>query len=444
MTTYNNQIESTTNIQDAGPADKAWLKYLPTLLRSFGAIAVLVSLYTFLARGWEGSSDLIRYSMLLGHTGLLTVIALASGHFLKEGKGARILMMLSLISAVVNFAILGAFIFSSSTGISNIAFPSYAAWTVGSMQTAILTTGLAMIVLLPVVWFGFHTLARGMSGRMTLLFLFSNLSLLLPLRDPILVTIMAIALGIFNLLFTAQTSRQRIEVKTFEGRFTILMQFLPIAVLLGRNIWLYAPDISLYTGICFMSFIILRQSSLLMNAESTLRGLLELSSVSLAVLAGILFSNTMIISGMSDSIALIIATIIAAGMCYEISMRANYRANLYRAIAVGIVTTGIITNLWIYGGLFASILTLAAGIGSIVLSYVLQQRTMFLGGILMIIAGLIDQSLHFFQFFDFGYWVTLAITGVVAIVLGSYLESRGKIIKQKFITLKHTYSEWTY
>ena len=90
-------------------------------------MAVLFSLYTFLMRGWEGSSVLIRYLMLLGHTGALATIGLASGHFLKEAKGARLLLVLALISVPANFAILGAFIFSASTTLNLGIYPQYVA-----------------------------------------------------------------------------------------------------------------------------------------------------------------------------------------------------------------------------------------------------------------------------------------------------------------------------
>ena len=86
--------ESTTPAE--GVPSPGWMARLPGLLRIFGAAAVLFSLYTytFFARGWQGSGDLMRYLMLLGHTGALAAIGLASGHFLREGKGARLLVIL--------------------------------------------------------------------------------------------------------------------------------------------------------------------------------------------------------------------------------------------------------------------------------------------------------------------------------------------------------------
>lgn len=440
------ELQTQEDIPLATPTDedKQWMKKLPGLLRGFGAMAVLLSLYTFLARGWEGSGDLVRYLMLLGHTGLLTAIALGSAHFLKEGKSPRVLMMLSLVSTVVNFAVLGAFIFSASSGISVANYPDYVAWTVGGMTQALGLTGIAMIVLIPVVFFGFRSLARGMSTSMTTLFLFSNLALLIPLRDPVMVAIITLCLGVYILFTTAKTARQRTEVKTFEGMVVLLLQYLPIAVLLGRNIWLYSPEISLFAALCVMLFIALRQCSLLMGKDSFFRTVFELSSIVLAIGTGLYTQGALLDASADKSLALVIATIMASGMCYEISLRASHSISFYRLIAICIACTGMIANLMFYSGVMASTLTLGLGIGAIVIAYILQQRSLFIGGAILVLAGLIEQSLHFFQVFDFGYWATLAITGVVAIVLASLLESKGNAIKQKIARLKHSYSDWSY
>ncbi|MCW8998900.1 MAG: hypothetical protein OQK04_09320, partial [Kangiellaceae bacterium] len=50
---------------------KSWSDYLPVVLRGLGAAAVLISLYTFIVKGWQSSDDLARYLTLLGHTALL-------------------------------------------------------------------------------------------------------------------------------------------------------------------------------------------------------------------------------------------------------------------------------------------------------------------------------------------------------------------------------------
>ena len=439
-TAQQNKSGKDTSYQD----DKSWLLNLPALLRTFGTAAILISLYTFLMRGWEGSSDVIRYCMLLGHTGLLTVIAIASGHILKEGKGARILMMLSLISSVVNFAILGAFIFSSSGDTTAFHYPGYVTWSVDSLTTAIVTTSMAMLVLIPVIWLGFRTLTRGVSQRMSIVFLMSNLALLIPLRDSFMVAIMAIILTLFSLFITRQTSRERIEVKTFEGKFAIFMQFLPVTVLLGRSLWLYSPDISLLAAMSGMIFIAFRQAAMLISRKSIFRTALESCSVILAILTGIFVGHDLSMAGFSDALVLLTISLISAGLCYEISTRSQGNGSSYRVIAMLLVTIGLISHQFIFGGLLASILTLSTGIALLMFSYALQQKALFSSGIILILTSLIEQSLHFFQYFDFGYWASFAIAGVVAIVLGSALETKGYLLKQYLGKWRKHYSEWQY
>ena len=77
----NNYIEAEQ--PQSPPVTKNWMHYLPMLLRGIGALAIIVSLYTFLARGWDASSDLFRYLVFLGHTAALAVIGLISAKVIK-------------------------------------------------------------------------------------------------------------------------------------------------------------------------------------------------------------------------------------------------------------------------------------------------------------------------------------------------------------------------
>ena len=81
MTNSSEEVVYDMGLETETPStSREWLKKLPGLLRSFGALAVMFSLYSFFARGWEGSSDMLRYLMLLGHTGALAAIGLERGH----------------------------------------------------------------------------------------------------------------------------------------------------------------------------------------------------------------------------------------------------------------------------------------------------------------------------------------------------------------------------
>jgi hypothetical protein len=423
---------------------RPWFQSLPRLLRTIGGIAVLVSLYTFLVRGWEGSSDLVRYGMFLGHTGLLAAIALVSGRVLREGNGPRILMMLALVSVVVNFAILGAFIFAAGEAAGHVAYPKQVAWSAGSLPVALAVTGAAMLILLPVVWFGFRTLARGISGHLAALFLTGNAALLLPFRDSTPVSILAVLLGLSGLVVTGRMAKQHMAVRTLEGRVAVLLQFLPVGVLLGRSLWLHAPEISLVAALGAMVFFVLRQASLLLEPRSSFRNLLEFASLIPAIVTGACLDEAMARAGLDASFALLSGTAITAALCYELSLRAAAMNALYRVASVGAATLGVVINLLLHGGTGASVVALGVGIAGIVVSYTLRQRALLLGGLVTVAAGLVDQCLRIFQMFDFGYWATLAVAGVLAIVLGSFLEARGNAVRQRLLMVRQMYSQWSY
>lgn len=426
------------------PDNAGWTAKLPALLRAFGAAAVLFSLYTFLFRGWEGSGDLIRYTMLLGHTVMLAVIALASGHFFHEGKGPRLLLMLALVSVPVNFAILGAFIYAADTGANLADYPTYVAWSAGGMANALSIAGVAALLLVPVVLVGFRTLVRGMSLPMSLLFVISNLALLLPLREPLLVAGIAVALGTYTLFFSAKTTRQRTEVKTREGMIALLLQFLPMGILLGRNIWLYAPDAFLFAAIAATVFVALRHCTQFMAHSSAVRSTLELISVGAAAVTGICTANALYGLESHFSVALLSGGTVAAAMSYEVARRANSLNEVYRIAAVVMLCGSVLSNLMLAGGVAASLLTLFAGSALLVFSYFERKRSVFAGGVVLIVAGLVDQVLNIFQWFDFGYWAGLAVLGVLAIVAASLLEAKGKSLRQSVRHYRERYTEWSY
>ena len=443
MNRHNPQVFSEVNIAEADD-NREWVKKLPNILRGFGAAAILFSLYSFMVRGWDGSSDLIRYAMLLGHTGLLALVALASGHFFKEGKGPRLLLMLALVSVPVNFSIIGAFILSTTQAINIGEYPTYVAWQVDSFATAMKTLVGALFILLPVVLLSFRTLARGMSAQMSGLYLMSNMVLLLPMRDPASVSFWGLLLGILTLVITAKTARQRTEVKTREGMMVLLMQFLPIGVLLGRSIWLYAPDTILAVSFSVMCFIALRQSAQMISEKSLVRLVLELISPIVALFGGFHLVDAMVSSGVPDSFAIISACLFAAGLIYEISMRASFYASFYRIIAMVVIVGGLLANIVINGGLLASMSCIILGISLMALSCQVQQRSMLVGGLVITIAGAMDHIQHLFHYFDFGYWLTLAIAGLIAIVFASVLEAKGTRIKQTLKEYQLRFSQWNY
>ena len=134
---------------------------LPRLLRSIGAVSLLAAISIFLLQGWENGNDVYRYLLLLGHTVGLVIIGFASGRWLGESKGARLLLMIALASVPANFAILGAFMYSQAPlDAFHVLYPSAAQWQVDSLNTALLVNVGGAVVLAAITLLGFMVLSR--------------------------------------------------------------------------------------------------------------------------------------------------------------------------------------------------------------------------------------------------------------------------------------------
>ena len=432
-----------STVGNDGQGETELMTKLPGLLRVLGTTALLVAMYSFLVKGWHSGGDVFRYLLMLGHTGAMTAIGLSSGHWLKEGKGARLLLTLALVSVSANFAILGAFIFSQTPAAATVNYPGFVAWSVGSLTTALVVTGFALAVLLPVVFLGFRVLSRSMSSRLAVLFLISNMALLVPLRDPHLIGYMVVGLSLFVLVFSGKAARQNVSAKTREGMMALVLQYLPIAVLLCRSIWLYTPDLFLLTILALTVFFALRQVGMQLEGIPGIRSLVEVLSIVPALGFGAGIAATMMENGIfTTELVLPVSTLAAASLIYEISMRARDGVILYRVLSVVVLCTGMLGNMLALGGVLPAMMSAVTGIAVAVYGYLKQQRIVFSGGMLLMTVGLIYQLYYATQIFHLGSWASLALLGMAAIVVGSTIECHGCRIKLMLTAWKAKYGEW--
>jgi hypothetical protein len=424
--------------------NRNWLSYLPMLLRGVGAIAILISMYTFLAKGWDSSTDVVRYLFLLGHTVALTAIGIASAKIIKETKGARLLLMLALVSVPINFAILGAFIFAGNNINLFVQYPQYLTWSIDSLSTALTLAGGSIFLLIPIALIGFRVLARNVGGQSSLFFLISNALLLLPFRDPSLVALFALIAGGCLLAFHMLSLRQDLSFKTSEGKIAFAIQFLPILILLGRSFWLYNIESILICCTSLVSFVAIRQIALSLQERSLLRIGLEVCSVILILMCSGTFGVTLLEFNLTEELILGLTTLLAAGMSFEMSLRGGSRAVGYRVMGTLILVSGLLLNFFVFESLLSAMLLLVVGASMMVGSFVFQQKALFIGSLCLISVGMYYQVTHLIALFEFNYWLALVGLGIVSIVSGSYLEANANRIKQWLVNNKQRLGEWEF
>ncbi|VAX10374.1 hypothetical protein MNBD_GAMMA26-155 [hydrothermal vent metagenome] len=419
------------------------MQKLPTLLRIMGAGALVVAMYSFLTKGWYSGNDVFRYLLMLAHTGLLATIGLASGHWLKESKGARLLLTLALVSVPANFAILGALIFSQSGAMEFSAYPSYIAWSAQSLNSALLTTAGALLVLIPVTLIGFTALVRSFSKKMALLFLFSNAALLLPLRDPQWIGLLVSGLTLCCIYFSQKAAQQHVAAKTQEGIIALGLQMLPLAVLMGRSLWLYSLDLFLLTVLTLTCFFLLRQISLYMENDSRLRCVMDSLSLLPALATIPLLIDGLDRTGMvADELLIPLAVFAAAMLVYDISCRSKNSTLFYRHMATLIATLPTLFSLFIFGNLTAALATITVAFILLNYGYRREQRSLFGAGLLLLTCGFFQQLYELLQHFAIGGWASLVILGVIAIVSASFMESKACNLKPHLESWKSKFQGW--
>lgn len=255
---------------------------------------------------------------------------------------------------------------------------------------------------------------------------------------------MGIVLGLLTLMISARTVRQKIEMKTREGRMALLLQFLPLGILIGRNLWLYAADEAVLWAASVMIFIALQQISLITNRESLIAWSLGGLSLFTVVTTGLLTLAVATQIGLSASFAILLGSLLAAGMTYEISLRPGVNVSYYRAIAMTIIVLSCVFNVMIFGELKISVATSVIGAGLVVMSYVVEQRSISICGSALLLVGLINLLFRAFQWFDIGSWIILLIVGVAAIVIASVLDTHGEKIGYRLGHHKKQLADWNF
>ncbi len=417
------------------------MQRLPQLLRMAGATALLVAMYSFLVQGWQDGNDLLRYAMLLGHSLLLCGVGLASGHWLQEAKGARLLVTLALTSVPANFAILGAFVYSAFGPQTSLSHPDYALWQLDSRGATVTTVTLAVAALIPVMLLGFRTLARTLSTRLSVMFIVSNALLLIPLRDPVYMAALTLPLALLMLLSNEKTQQQSLAARTPDGLIARALLYLPLVVLAGRSLWFYDTDSFLFTSSLSILFLAMRQISLLLPGQSMVRGLLEVCSGLLSPMIGV--GSALLLDGiLTESLLLQLAGLISAALLYEVSHRAQMAPGLYRLMAMLMLSLGLIVNFILFEGLATSLTSLAIGLVMALIGRHYRQLALFGTGLVLAAVSLIYQLYQMLQVFDLSGWISLAVLGMLAIVIASVLESGGGRIRPRLLRVRRYFARW--
>lgn len=417
---------------------------LSSLLRTLGAGILVASVSMFLFNGWSSSDDVGRYFMLLAQTLVLTATGMLIGSWVKESKGARLFLSLSLVAGVANFAVLGGLVYSQVQWDGALAYyPQFAHWHAGSFASALTAAAVGWAALVPVSAVGFLALARRSARRLAPLFMLSGAAFLVPVRGTAYV---AVIVGVLTVVLLVQVVRAKRSDKTLatpEGRFARLVLFSMPAVIVGRGLYLYGADAVMLTVVSSLVFLVLRQLSrdpkLGERGQVILNRLSVIPAASTALgIAGVLMHNHLL----AEAMWIPVCVTAGAGLLLEISVRSPSGGAGYRRLAGAVVTLGMLANLWLHPGVDTALVSTVIGLVVTVIGYSDKQRLVFASGLVTFLTGVVYQCYTAFEAFNLGSWTALALVGILAIVSGSVLERHGALFKARLSNWRRSFREW--
>ena len=408
-----------------------------SLLRIFGAIAVLASMSMFLMQGWSDTNDFERFCMMIGQTVLLGAGGFTMIKMLKEKKGARLFFGLALVSVTANFTTLGALVYSvlPLDGLS-VNYPDFALWQAGSTFTALLSVGIALVFLVPLSLLAFSVLARPAAKQLTLWFTAMNLLLLIPVRETAIIMLLVgvAGLGIMQ-LFLSKKNRlidsYLFTWKTQEGRYARLILIAPLGILLARSSFYefgaLADLISLVSIYLVASFL-----PKMVDYKFLTWGYI-LAFVVAAIMALYLVSPSIgLLASSSNLIEPLFATILA-GLTVDLSIRSkNTWAHKVVKVTGALIVSSVLMINHMDNVSFMSTLSMLIASGIMIFAGIktADRLLLVLGIVLALMIGIAHVGGAIDLIINSG-WIGFAIAGISVIVLASMLDRYGAIIKLK-------------
>jgi hypothetical protein len=339
---------------------------------------------------------------------------------------------------------MGALLFSQFSWDGAFAqLPGYATWVASSPGMALLTTVGGIAVLAPLGHFSFMALGHNKAKLFSATFLLSNLTLLLPTRQPNIIAaffVLLIAGLTYNdvRVFTRETT-----LRTFEGRLSRGVLWLPAIILIGRGCYFYTPSQLLISAMlsaaAILCFVFLPQ---LINSRAWQQAMQTCG----ATIAGLAWLNLAELLDRSWRIGndweILFATLPISGLLYFLSKHALSDGQNYRRAAAIIAIIGAAINLLFNTGLLAALCCLLISASVLVYGYLIEQRIIFFSGVAGTLLGLGYQLKAAISHFSLTGWSSLMVIGVLIIISASLLERNSGRLKEKLQQARCQLNRW--
>lgn len=404
---------------------------LATTLRACASCLLLGSGVAFLLQGWSSWGTIARIVSFWILLCLTTASAIFCALKLKDRKGARVAMSLSLLGIPAIFAQLGFLIYDLNLRHAvltacihcseQILFPS------NPLNLALLCFG-SSILAASMSLFGFRVLSRVNDRLITALFLLANLSLLLPTRDPNLIGILSLALFIGILTVENGFSRNTCNISVMDHHIAKGLLFIPLIVLIARTAFLYNPT-TIFIGLeltCAGIFCFFILSHFVESPEwrSVFQagGAAILSIAWLYLAGGLFLESSAMFSNVSEIYHIPLIGFPISIILLVLSRSAINKENHYHTVASAIANLTVLIQLLTVESLFSSLLCIVAALTAVIFGSLKEERGVALFGMVGLLGGILYHLKYALHLYNSSPWISLAVLGLLTLLLGSYFE----------------------
>jgi hypothetical protein len=402
---------------DKAQAQQKRIGRIGLLLRILGSLVILAAAGIFLFQRWGEMSHLVRYLSFLGFTAGVCAAGLVCGLGIKENKGARCLLAIVATLVPVHFAQLGALLYSQYGSPAPNRYPQYFYWAAPSLQDALLALGCGVAALIPMAFISYSVLVRQHSVRFMLANLIASSILLVPTRDPAIISLLIGIVGA-GALRSDRKVGSFAELKTFEGAVARLLPFGALSIAAVRQFYLYdaaefiiGAVLAIFTGVLFGPI------------RRMLDGRLAVGATELVSLGSALTSCCIIVHSLGLPPTWHYALVGAIG-CLTLSFMGIQARVLswqyhYTAAVVLILSAALEC---IQLTVDASIISLVMGIVAVTAACISERKLLLGAGLLIVTVSLGDAVYLALRSVTISPWLMLGIVGVTTVVGASYLE----------------------
>lgn len=421
---------------------KLMTQQLPKLLRWLGGISLIAAAITFLLRGWVDAESLTRYFSFYGLTVALTGAGLFCALRWKEDKGARTFLALAAALIPAHFAQLGAMVYAEHLGQAADLPGRFAVFQFSPVDTGILvgTIALAIVTLTGVAYTGFSAMARAGAKRLSGLFLATNALLLLPMRDGDIVAGIAFLSMVLLLVADRFFFAPKASLNNWDGLAMRTLLFAPVALLMFRSIAMYELSGALVGVVLFALACVFFIGTPRLISNSTLQHISQFMGASLLLPTWLMISKELFNLRPETALPLVVlpwALSLGALSFASVGSGRNYR----RAAALFAVGACVL-QLFNYDTSWASVLCIIISALSIVVAFVMQEKGLILCGAVGLVLGLGYHMSYALTLYREYLWVSLALTGIVSVLAGSFIERHWQVIGQRTRLLATRWKNW--